>query len=257
MGIDMPKEAASITDNWFVDAFGELYPVVYAHRTVEAAVPEVEFAAKVVGLTPEDAVLDLCCGAGRHLVTLERYGARLTGLDFSSQLLACARERLAATTALVRGDMHALPFKQCFDVVFSFFTSFGYFMEDTDNAAAAAAMARVLKPSGRFYMDYLNPSSVAQHLVPETLRESQGYTICEKRWIDQNVRRVNKVVSVSRAGTVVGTTSESVRLYSLEELTALLADVGLMVKQVWGNCSGGGYGPDAERMILSGTKAAA
>lgn len=257
MGTDMPNETDSITGNWFVDAFGELYPVVYAHRTVEAAVPEVEFAAKVVGLTQEDAALDLCCGAGRHLVTLERYGARLTGLDFSPQLLARARERLAATTALVRGDMRALPLKRCFDVVFSFFTSFGYFMEDADNAAAAAAMARVLKPSGRFYMDYLNPSSVAQHLVPETLRESQGYTICEKRWIDQNMRRVNKFVSVSRSGTVIGTTSESVRLYSLEELTALLANVGLMVKQVWGDCSGSEYGPEADRMILSGTKVAA
>ena len=247
-------EEISVTDNWFIDAFGELYPVVYAHRTVEAAVPEANFAAKTVNLKPEDTVLDLCCGAGRHLATLQEYGAHLTGVDYSVQLLEIAQKRLLPETSLVRADMRALPLLTSFDVVFSFFTSFGYFMEDADNNAAAANMARVLKPAGRFFMDYLNPLSLEKHLQPETTRESEGFVIQERRWIDYELKRVNKHVAVLQDDVVVGTTSESVRLYRLEELTALLGSVGLRVDQVWGDCSGSSYGADADRMVLVGSK---
>lgn len=244
----------AVSSDWFVAAFGDLYPVVYAHRTVEAAIPEAVFAAKAVALTSIDKVLDLCCGAGRHLITLERYGASLTGVDYSPQLLALARRQVSSATDLVRADMRALPMSVCFDVVFSFFTSFGYFMNDEDNIAAAANMAHVLKPSGRFFMDYLNPLCLEQRLQPETVRESYGYTILEKRWIDHEHKRVNKTISVSCDGTPVGRTSESVRLYTFEELTVLLQDAGLQVNKVWGDYSGGIYDKDAERMILTGRK---
>lgn len=253
----IPEEKVSVTDNWFVAAFGEWYPVVYAHRTVETAVPEANFAAKAVGLKGSDSALDLCCGAGRHLVTLQGYGAHLTGLDYSVQLLEIARKRLNRNTDLVRADMRLLPFAGCFDVVFSFFTSFGYFMEDDDNNAAALNMARVLKPAGRFFMDYLNPLNVERQLQPETSRQSQGFTIRERRWIDYDRKRVNKQVVVLRDDTVVGTTSESVRMYQLEELTALLESAGLQVSNVWGDCSGSNYDEDADRMVLAGSKAGA
>jgi len=256
MGTSTPDKTLAVADDWFVAAFGELYPVVYAHRTVEAAIPEAHFAAEAVRLLPEDNALDLCCGAGRHLVTLEQYGAHLAGVDYSTQLLAIARKRLSPETALIHADMRALPLTPCFDVVFSFFTSFGYF-EDTDNVAAAASMAQVLKPSGRFFMDYLNPLNLEEHLEPETLRESKGYVIHERRWIDREKHRVNKTVAIEHEGNAMGVTSESVRLYALEELTALLSEVGLQVQEVWGNCAGAAYGPNADRMILAGSKVGA
>lgn len=255
MHTNVPREIIPVADDWFVAAFGELYPVVYAHRTLEAAIPEARFAAEAVRLAAEDKALDLCCGAGRHLVTLEQYGASLTGVDYSPQLLAVARERLSAKTALVRADMRVLPLLPCFDVVFSFFTSFGYFAEDADNVAAAVSMAQVLKPSGRFFMDYLNPLTLEEHLEPETHRESKGYHIHERRWIDHEKHRVNKTVAVEHQGKAMDTTSESVRLYTLEELTALLAGAGIEVTEVWGDCTGTAYGPNADRMILTGSKA--
>ena len=254
MTVNRTTEVSAAGENWFVTAFGELYPVVYAHRTVETAIPEADFAAKAVHLVPEDTVLDLCCGAGRHLVTLEQYGARLTGVDYSPQLLAIARERLTQETALIRADMRSLPLGTCFDVLFSFFTSFGYFLDDADNAAAAGSMAQVLKPAGRFFMDYLNPLNLEEKLEPETTRESKGYVIHEQRWIEHKLHRVNKTVSVEYEGGVVGKTSESVRLYTLQELTVLLAEAGLQVEKVWGDCMAANYGPHSDRMILMGTR---
>ncbi len=251
-----PENTRPVSDDWFADAFGELYPIVYAHRTVEAAVPEARFAAQALDLAPSDRVLDLCCGAGRHLATLEQYGASLTGLDYSPQLLSLARNRLASTTQLIRADMRVLPLCCAFDVLFSFFTSFGYFLDEADNAAAAAEMGRVLKPGGRFFMDYLNPRAVTRTLTPQSRRESQGYVIEERRWIDSEAQRVNKSIAISRNQRQLGVITESVRMYELEELKALLASAGVHVTHVYGNYSGEDYGAASDRMILVGVKGA-
>jgi SAM-dependent methyltransferase len=51
-----------------------------------------------------ERVLDAGCGTGRHLRTLEAAGCRVTGLDFSSGMLAVAR-RSCPEVPLVRADL--------------------------------------------------------------------------------------------------------------------------------------------------------
>lgn len=249
-----PNEEAYIPVHWYVDAFGPLYPVIYAHRTVEAALPEARFAQDVVSLDAVDTVLDLCCGTGRHLVSLQTSGARLTGADYSSDLLRLARNQVSSQTALIRADMRHLPFPPTFDVLFSFFTSFGYFFEEADNVRTAGEIGRVLKPGGRFFMDYLNPPAVEATLVSESQRRAGQYRICERRWIDRKRSRVNKHVEIYKGNALVGKTGESVRLYNLQEMKAILGKAGLSVRRCWGDYLGGAYGETSPRMILSGVK---
>lgn len=248
------NEEAYIPVHWYADAFGPLYPVIYAHRTVEAALPEARFAQDAVSLAAVDTVLDLCCGTGRHLVSLQTSGARLTGADYSSDLLRLARNQVASQTALIRADMRHLPFPPTFDVLFSFFTSFGYFFEEADNVRTAGEIGRVLKPGGRFFMDYLNPPAIEATLVSESQRRAGHYRICERRWIDRKRSRVNKHVEIYKGSVLVGKTGESVRLYNLQEMKVILGKAGLSVRRCWGDYLGGAYGEKSPRMILSGVK---
>lgn len=249
-----PEQNVHIPDQWFVDAFGPLYPLIYAHRTAAAAVPEVRFASNAVALSADDFVLDLCCGAGRHLASLEGIARRLVGVDFSPGLLALAKAQVNAGVSLIRADMRALPFSSCFDVVFSFFTSFGYFMEDEDNFRTACELARVLKRGGRFFLDYLNPLNVEETLKPETVRAVEDFNVVERRWVDHDTHRVNKRIEVRRDGEMVARTFESVRLYSLEEMKAILQRAGLSISRYWGDYSGIPYAKDSPRMILTGRR---
>lgn len=248
------EDNTGIPEHWYVDAFGPLYPLIYAHRTVAAAAPEVRFACDAVSLNPDDVVLDLCCGSGRHLVTLGNAGNPLVGIDFSPELLALARKHVDRNTSLVRADMRRLPFLTSFDVVFSFFTSFGYFLDDIDNFKSAGELARVLKPGGRFFVDYLNPQHVEDTLKPESVRFAGDLTILERRWIDHVRCRVNKQVEIRRDEKSVGSTCESVRLYSLSEMNTLFLHAGLEVRRCWGDYSGAPYGKDSPRMILTGVR---
>lgn len=250
----MTEANADITHDWFESAFDTLYPVVYAHRTVEAARPECVFAAEHLQLQLKDRLLDLCCGNGRHLVHMLQHTPHCVGLDFSSALLNLAAKTTEFKAPLVRADMRRLPFVNAFDVVVNFFTSFGYFLDEADNEAAARALARALKPGGRFMIDFLNPTFVEETLIPESEKMREEYRILEKRWIDEKLRRVNKSTVIERHGVRVSMTSESVRLYDLADLESMLGKYGLDIVAVYGNYDGAPLTFREPRMILIGRK---
>lgn len=243
-----------IRDDWYREGFNALYPVVYGHRTVEAARPEAAFAAKHLKLGSNHRILDLACGNGRHMVHLVPVGGTVVGLDYSADLLSMAVKTVGTAAQLVRADMRSIPFPSCFDAVVNFFTSFGYFHSDDENKRVVHEVARVLKPSGRFLIDYLNTPFVEKTLVGESNRESSGYAINERRWIDQRTRRVNKATEVSRDGEVVGRWAESVRLYEEPQFRALLASGGLIVEHIFGDFTGAPLSDSLPRMIVVGHK---
>jgi len=247
------EERAETADRaWFEDAFGELYSLIYAHRTVEAAAPEAAFAAHVLNLTSADSVLDLCCGGGRHLFHLGRIAGMTVGLDYSRALLSQGRALLGQSARLVRADMRAIPFANGFDCVTNFFTSFGYFADDADNAAVAAGIRVALRPGGRFFVDHANAKRVRATLEVESVRTHGEYEIREFRWIDEARRRVEKRMKVMRGDSLVRTFHESVRLYEPAELQGLFSRHGLYVTEIYGDWTGEDFGEHSPRMLLRG-----
>jgi demethylmenaquinone methyltransferase/2-methoxy-6-polyprenyl-1,4-benzoquinol methylase len=101
-------------------------------------------AAEAV-VRPGDAVLDVCCGTGDLALAAERAGGRVTGLDFSEQMLARARKK-SQTVEWVLGDATALPFPDgSFDAA-----TVGFGIRNVpDLEAGLAELARVLRPGGR------------------------------------------------------------------------------------------------------------
>ena len=94
---------------------------------------------------PGDRVLDACCGTGDLAVAAEREGGRVTGLDFSSQMLARAR-RKSTTIDWLQGDLLALPFADAsFDAA-----TVGFGVRNVgDLELALRELRRVLRPGGR------------------------------------------------------------------------------------------------------------
>ncbi len=250
----MPGTPPTPPEDWYEDAFGELYNVIYAHRSVEAAAPEALFAAQVLELTPGDRLLDLCCGNGRHLVHLARTTRHATGLDYSRALLQRARKALGERAQLVRADMRALPFTHAFDAVTNFFTSFGYFQDDSENMQVITETARALKPGGRVFIDYVNPAFVRDTLEPHTVRGAGEYEIEDCRWIDESAIRINKTTRISRDGALVQELGESVRLYERQELLSFLSHAGLTADHCYGNYAGEPISASEPRMIIRATK---
>jgi len=239
---------------WYEVSFGNDYLLVYKHRDAARARHEAESMIRWLHLPPGAAILDLCCGTGRHSLALADLGYRVTGIDLSEQLLERARKHDSdGKVEWLRGDMRCVPVNGPFDAVVNLFTSFGYFAEDSENAKVIREIDRVLKPDGKFIIDFLNAAYVRAHLVPYSEREVDGLRIEEHRSIEDDF--VRKRVVIKQNGRADRTFTERVKLYGLEQFETMMRGTALKIDRVYGDYDGQRYVPErSPRLIMVGRK---
>ena len=237
---------------WYKEWFGADYLELYAHRDADEAGRHVDFVKETMGESAPKRVLDLACGAGRHTAILRERGYDTVGVDLSVTLLSTPPQ-----VPCVAGDMRALPYaNESFDWVLNFFTSFGYFERERENFRVLEEIVRVLRPSGRFLIDFLNREPVIASLRRHEVQERAGRRIEIERWYDEGTRRINKRMRLTASDVPPRTYLESVRAYSEDEVTIGLRWAGLSVDHVFGNFAGEPYHRDtSERLIIVGHKA--
>jgi SAM-dependent methyltransferase len=224
---------------WYEDAFGKFYGELYCHRDRAEARATVDLLKSHVAIAGA-LVLDLACGAGRHMGALADAGATPIGLDLSSSLLREAR--LSGRQKLLRGDMRALPFRSgCFDGAISMFTSFGYFAERGDEIIVLKEVARCLKRKGWFVLDYMNSDLVRKSLKPLSRRQVRKLDVIERRRVDRGGEKVIKEVEVLEEGHRIWEHTEKVRLLSGDQILDMVLESGMRPYLVLGDYSGGPY----------------
>ncbi|HYH83017.1 MAG TPA: class I SAM-dependent methyltransferase [Longimicrobium sp.] len=237
--------------DWFQDWFGEDYLELYPHRDDDEAERAVALIALHAGLERGAAVLDLACGAGRHVEHLRDLGFRACGLDLSHGLLAVARED---GLPVVRGDMRELPVGSGrVAMVTSFFTSFGYFPDEQDDERVLAEIRRVLRPGGLFAVDFLNAERVRAELRPRDQVELGRRRVVQTRELLEGGRVVQKTIEIYEQGKRQPRVfHERVRLYGPSELGMMLERARIEPFATFGDYAGGPLGPHAPRVILMG-----
>ena len=149
----------------------------------------------------------------------------------------------------------ALPFKDAsFDWILNFFTSFGYFERERENFRVLEELTRLLRPQGRFMIDFLNKDRVLATLKEREIQEKAGRTIHIERWYDDATRRINKRMRLEQPDGRSATYLESVRAYDRDEVTIGARWAGLEVDALYGNFNGEPYHRESERLILIGHK---
>jgi len=247
---------------WYVDFFRNDYLNVYGHLfTADRAEKEASFAAKALQLEAGDALLDLCCGQGRHCVPLARRGFQVTGLDLNPAYLELARQAAKADNLgleVIAGDMREIPFRGHFDAIVNMYSSFGYLESETDDAQVLASIANALKPGGRLLLDMLNREwAVANYIQHDWHAGADSTLYVELRELDLVSSRMH--VSFSIIGPGGGrrdSIGHHIRLYTLTETMRLLERAGMMMTDVYGGFDGESYSIDTRRMIILAQKPA-
>lgn len=234
---------------WYVSAFDRGYLERYAHRGAAEALRQVAGLLAAGHLRRGERVLDLACGAGRHLRSLREHGLRPVGVDLSPDLLAPARE----VAPVCRADMRALPLRgEAVDAVVQMFTAFGYFADDRENRRVLAEVARVLTPGGRHVLDLMNGTRTLAELVADSeRRDERGRRVREQRRYDPRTHRIEKRIEVEDGDGVMLVRHESVRVLTLDEVRAWLAEAGLRHVAALGDWDGSPYEPaSSPRMVV-------
>ena len=235
---------------WYQEWSGEEYLELYAHRDEEEARQQVDFFRQQCG-GARGAVLDLACGMGRHLAILKSAGYHTVGCDLSFTLLRTGIEEYGPMP-VARADMRSLPFYSgSFAGLVNFFTSFGYFATEEENAQVVSEMARVLAPGAVFLFDYLNVDRELDRLVQKEERQSPMGRVRIERWFDPSDRSFNKRITIGEKRYL-----ERVRGYDLGEISAMFTAAGLVIRSVFGDFAGAPYQSSSPRLILVGQRSA-
>lgn len=239
-------EAAPWYASWFESPW---YTRLYGHRTLEEARKAVTVVRDVAHLPTGSRVLDVCCGYGRHALALAEAGYRVTGLDASNYLIDRARNEYAHPMVdYVVGDMRGPYPGAPYQAIVNFFTSYGYFDTDEENAAVARHMAVCVEPGGLVIIDVLNADVLRRTLVPETMTMIQGATVIQERWIDGPF--VRKKITITNPCSHDLEFEERVWLTTLEDLERHSAAAGLVVNNVLGDYDGSAYQRDASARCI-------
>jgi SAM-dependent methyltransferase len=215
---------------WWQDAFGRDYQDLYAHRSDHAAAAEMACLLPRLAQAP-GPILDVGCGNGRHLESLRAAGIDAYGIDLSPDLLSNGSQREHCRGRLLRCDMRLPALTDGWGGVLLLFTAFGYF-DDAGNAALLSSLAGLLAPGGWLLLDLPDPAHLAQNLVPSTQRRTaSGMEVTEERAL--RAQRVEKTVILRRADRPERRYTESVRLYSRQEIADLARASGLELIESW------------------------
>ena len=239
------------------DIFWQTVPLFDQER-LEAAPQEVDAIISTLGIEPPAAVLDLCCGVGRHSLELARKGFRVTGVDRTAAYLKTGRQRAgkeALDVEWIQADMREFVRPKAFGAAINLFTSFGYFEEPAEDRLMAENIFRSLRAGGSLMMDLMGKERLARIFSPRSweqlpdgslfLQERaivDDWTWIENRWI--------LIKDGKRHEFVLGH-----RLYDGAGLRALLLDSGFESVTLYGDLDGSPYDNDARRLVAVANKA--
>lgn len=240
---------------WYDTWFGsDAYEIVYRHRDEDEARTVIDLVERCADPDPNDQILDVGCGRGRHTLELARRGYDATGIDLSGESVEDARHQAAADgldASFAVQDMRDPYCDGCMDGVVNLFTTFGYFDDDAESQRAIQAMAAALRGGGWIVQDFLNPPHVARTLVERDQQQRDDVQIVQERWIEGG--RVHKAIHLDD-GTRSETFRESVRLFSRADFAKMYADAGLEIEQVFGDYHGAPHDAESPRTILFARK---
>jgi SAM-dependent methyltransferase len=204
---------------------------------------EAAFLASKLSLNAETSVIDIACGAGRHLKALNKYSQNLTGVDISEHCISTAKANCPAHIKFYLGNMYSLSaFYGQFDVALCLFTSFGFFSDDESNLQVLKEIHKVLKPGGTFVLQLIDEDWFHTVFAPEAESEVEGLVVKESRVYDPETKYVTTKIRITDTNTsAVEETGYHCRIYNKDEILLLLNKAGFFSVKVYGDAEGNEY----------------
>jgi D-alanine-D-alanine ligase len=211
----------------------------------QVTVKEVDAFLKILNLSPEDKILDLCCGQGPDSLELAKRGfADVEGLDRSRYLIQKAKaqnKKEGLNVKFREGDARKLPYQpDSFDAVMILGNSFGYFETPQDDVRVLKEVLRVLKPWGKILIDVADGDYLRRRFQPRSWEWiDKNYFVCRERSLSMDKQRLISREVITHVGKgVIADQFYAERLYTRKSIEELLKSIGFTDITIHGQMSG-------------------
>ncbi|MGD8998100.1 MAG: class I SAM-dependent methyltransferase [Anaerolineae bacterium] len=248
-----------IDDKWYVNFFDEDYLCIYGpYLSAERTEQEVEQIVERLGLPPGSAILDLCCGHGRHSIALAERGYRVVGQDLSEVFLKKARADAAEAGVQLRwvhADMRDISFEGDFDAVINMFSAFGYLESEEEDLKALRQVRRALKPGGLFLLEIIHRAWLVRNFESRGWHfGTDGVIVLQERELNLLTGRNEVTVTLIDHQGSRRQHQHAMRIYSAAELVRMVRQTGLTVEAAYGGLDGRELKLDSNRLVLLARK---
>jgi len=233
--------------NWWKNIFNSTYLKTDGDVVDDKQITkrEIDLFIKILNLSPEDKILDLCCGQGRHCIELANRGFKhVEGLDRSHYLIQRAKKE-SLMIKFREGDARKLPYPpDTFNVVMILGNSFGYFETAKEDMLVLKEVLRVLKPWGRFLIDISDGNYLKENVKSRSWEWiNKKYFVCRERSLSlDKTRLISREIVNDVDNGVITDQFYAERLYTQEEIIEFLKQAGLSNITVHGTIT-----PDSKR----------
>ena len=194
---------------------------------------EIDLLINTTKISPDDKILDFCCGQGRHSIELAQRGFKdIHGLDRSRYLIRVAKKRakiLGLTLSFYEGDVRKRRFQEnSFDCITLMGNSFGYFEQKDDDIQVLKNIFQLLKPNGAIAIDITDGEWMKSNFVARSWEwiDQQLMVNRERSLAADSSRLISRELVVHSEEGVLADQFYAERLYSKEEIIQLLEDIG-------------------------------
>ncbi len=255
-----------VDPDWWQTLFDEIYLITDARTVGDADITrrEIDLYCRILPLKPDDRILDLCGGQGRHALEFSRRGyARCTVVDYARPLLTIGLK--AARDAdmpvhFIQADARR-PSLQAgsHDHVLILGNSLGYMAAPEDDLRILTECWRILTPGGWLLLDVTDGGAIRDQIAPNAWHEIDGdVVVCREREVRNDCVCARELVLSKRRG-LIRDKNYRIRLYRRDELATLARQAGFSQirahdpKQV-GAEAGGDVGCMRQRLLITARK---
>lgn len=225
----------AVDPDWWKTLFDEVYLITDARSVNDEAITRQEMAifTSLIPIKPDDGILDLCGGHGRHAIELCRRGYRnCTVLDYSQSLLDIGARTAADMqypVRFVQGDARQtrLP-AGTFDHVLVLGNSLGYIIEPDADLLILQESLRLLKPGGWLLLDVSDGDAACTKITPQAWHEiGDDVVVCRQRELSEGRICAREMVLSKKEGLIRDQTY-CIQLYEADQLADLVMRAGFV-----------------------------
>jgi SAM-dependent methyltransferase len=242
---------------YYDDDFWITYgPVMFDKERNNFAAYEIDNLIMLGDLKPGDAVLDSCCGQGRHSMIFADRGLKVTGVDVTEPYLKTAKDRAAEKgldIEFVKEDILNFVRENTYDCATNLYNSIGYFEDPDDDLRYFKNIYKSLKPGGRFIIECTGKEVHARDFRDCFWYEYDDFKIMVEYAINLNWTELETRWIFLKDGKETDAVFRH-RIFSALELARLLADSGFNEIEFFGDYDGSPYDHKAQRLIAIAKK---